>query len=111
MRPKTKPDPSCAICRGACCERFLVPGRVLPLHRPLDLAYFQARGTIEEGDLGTNLVLESRCPKLTPQGCCSIYEERPDTCRQYPRGGPACMVAIRARRTPEEQAAILGGTR
>ena len=56
--------------------------------------------------LNVKVSLNCRCTALTAEGACSIYEARPELCRTYPAGGPACLDVVRARRTAEEYAAI-----
>ena len=43
---------------------------------------------------------------LTGPGTCSIYESRPQVCRDMPVGGDACLNYVRHRRTPAEYALI-----
>ena len=50
--------------------------------------------------------LNCACTALTNEGRCSIYDDRPQMCRDYERGGAWCLEAIRRRRTPQESAEI-----
>jgi Fe-S-cluster containining protein len=59
-------------------------------------------------DYGTKLAFECRCTKLTPEGRCSIYEDRPMVCELYIAGGMSCLNTVRARRTPEQYQLIRG---
>jgi Fe-S-cluster containining protein len=87
--------PDCLVCRGACCEQLVIPRMLLP---KANRDYFRARGTLTEA----GLVLECRCPKLSREGLCSIYEIRPVVCRTYEPGSQACEDAIFHRRTVSE---------
>lgn len=101
MTPDRKTDAmNCLECGGACCEDV-----VLPASR--DRAtndWLHARG---EGVRGLDkkwvrFRIESRCPELTNLGECERYADRPLLCAEYKAGGPACLEALRERRTSEQ---------
>ncbi len=50
--------------------------------------------------------MDCACTALTGEGRCGIYEDRPQMCHDYERGGEWCLEAIRRRRTPEQAEAI-----
>lgn len=86
-------------CFTTCCARTtirLTPYGILRLRRRLGLTSgeFLARYTREEIEETSGLPVvildmtkdpEGRCPFVTPEGC-SVYEDRPVTCRYYPLG-------------------------
>ena len=86
------PTDPCKVCRGACCETLVTP---LTGSDKVN-AWLAERGEI----CGRFIRLECRCKRLTREGFCSIYETRPEICREYPVGSPACIEAIRKRRSP-----------
>ena len=90
----------CSECHGACCEQIVFPA---PSDRA-SLAFLLARGEGERGPKKqwVRIVLDTRCPKLTDDGRCGIYESRPLICAEYEPGGTACLAAVRRRRTPED---------
>ena len=42
------------------------------------------------------------CVKLTNDGLCGIYEDRPEVCRLFVVGSDLCIDAVRRHRTPEQ---------
>ena len=90
----------CAICKGACCESLVFPGTS---HKPSQ-EFYLARGILLDSGL---YEVESRCPKLTPCGSCSIHDTRPEVCRSYQVGGPACVDTVMRRRHGEQRAQVL----
>jgi len=61
-----------------------------------------------EGNLCWMKMKDGHCIALVQQGeewLCSIYERRPELCRDYERGGDACVVD-RERFAPEKRAAL-----
>jgi Fe-S-cluster containining protein len=48
------------------------------------------------------LEFECRCTKLTADGRCGIYEDRPLVCKVFAPGGADCLDTVRRRRTPEQ---------
>lgn len=96
---------NCLTCKGACCESFSVE---LP-----KLIFGEARTwvehhatKIEEGENTSVLSLECRCTKLTKDGLCSIYDDRPLICEFFIAGSKDCLDTVKARRTKEEFLAI-----
>ena len=100
----------CGCCGGACCEEFSIPlsdistataasadsreqgadrMRWLMLHADLKTHPNYARFVVP-------------CSELTPEGACAIYPERPQMCRDFLRGGAACLDYVRRRRSPAE---------
>ncbi len=57
----------------------------------------------------SHILLKLPCTMLTHEGRCAIYDDRPQMCRDYERGGWWCMDAIRRHRTPEQVVAIRAG--
>lgn len=83
----------CELCRGACCESFAVP---LPYPAPVEFnRWAKLRGEV----VGHHLRVEVPCTALTDDGACGIYKSRPQPCKDYPMGGPACRQAVRDRRS------------
>lgn len=86
----------CDACRGACCETFILPASDLlddDVSRWLALHASRRQNLLE---------FDCRCTKLTAEGRCGIYEDRPSLCRTFAVGGSACLDAVRRRRTPEQ---------
>jgi Fe-S-cluster containining protein len=95
-------------CFNECCRdlnQFLTPYDILRLKNHFDIPsnLFLERYTIqhigpESGlpiiTLKTNDTLELTCPFVTPSGC-SVYDDRPSSCRTY----PLVRVASRSRET------------
>lgn len=101
--------PACLAC-GACC--FGDTERYVPVSGDDYARLGQAAETL------TNF-LENRCfmrmehghcaaLRIEPEGrlVCTVYEQRPDVCRELARGGPACA-AERARKHERARAALL----
>jgi Fe-S-cluster containining protein len=94
----TTPDeaiPDCKLC-AACCfsdqDRYiLVTG-----YDHSRLGRHEQRTLVEfEGNLCWMKMKDGHCIALVPSGeewLCSIYERRPELCRDYERGGSACEV-------------------
>lgn len=83
----------CAVCKGACCESFVVS---LPQDPAPDFVrWLSLRGTVISGALR----LEVPCREHAADGSCGIWESRPQPCRDYQVGSPACRQAIKARRS------------
>lgn len=90
--------PACAICRGACCETVVIP---LPEPRHMTRGMWELlmlRGDLTPG--GGGVRLDAPCRHLTRAGKCGIHDDRPQVCRDYKVGGPACRAAVRDRRPP-----------
>ena len=90
----------CSICQGACCESLIFPAPAFT--REGD--FFYARG--KRVDSG-RVEVESRCPKLTACGSCSIHEQRPSLCRKFAVGGRHCVETVNRRRTGQQRLDIL----
>ena len=96
MSPSPTP---CEICKGACCESLVFSAFNADLRE-----FLEARGRM----LGDHHAeVETRCPKLTDCGRCSIHDTRPVTCRLYAVGSKACLDTVDRRRTGEQRDAIL----
>jgi Fe-S-cluster containining protein len=94
------PPHPCDVCRGACCQSFLVP---LPRDpRPDVVRFLGLRGSIERGFLR----VDRACDELSDDGRCNIYDRRPQPCREYKVSGPDCRRAVDLRRTSAEAQAI-----
>lgn len=92
----------CDVCRGGCCESFSLPSSdIRPPHA--DARHWLELHATREGE---SLSFECRCTKLTTEGRCSIYAERPFVCAIFRAGGKECLSVVRKRRTPEQYAAI-----
>lgn len=92
---------TCAECRGACCEEFSIPNHAIDREDPVSLwlSYHAERRFIPVmGKLSPVYLFNCRCTKLSPEGTCTIYEDRPEPCRQFLQGGPDCLAAIERRR-------------
>ncbi len=76
----------CAQCGGECCKYITIPLSEL---EELDIPWLQARGML----YGPVWRIKSRCPRLTDEGKCAIYETRPETCKMFEVGGQSCRRA------------------
>lgn len=88
----------CAVCRGACCEDFQLPGSMRPLSR-------DARNWLElhgERLADGALRFECRCRALSASGRCTVYDQRPAVCRQFAVGGHLCLATISRRRSSRD---------
>lgn len=92
----------CDLCAGACCETLVVPVELGMLSQQ-DRRFFRLRGDFEAGGVR----VDARCRALGADGRCTVYESRPEACRTYEVGSPACVAAVRARRPVHEARAIL----
>lgn len=82
--------PACAGC-GACCHLVveLRDGDVVP--EEFVVEHGGARCLDQRGD--------GACIALDPvTRLCSIYDRRPQTCRDFQRGTPLCLTALTRRR-------------
>ena len=85
---------ACELCKGACCEGFYLKisdtehGRWLRYHGKVinDMVYIPAK-----------------CNYLNKKGKCDIYETRPEPCRRYEVGGPACRQTVKWKRSNWKQ--------
>jgi HK97 family phage major capsid protein len=93
----------CEICEGSCCKTIKFPAKDFPAKASEWLA---VRGKMESDYVR----FDSLCPALKA-GKCSIYDSRPENCREvYPVGGPHCIDAIKAV-CPEKLEAIQNAMR
>lgn len=95
----------CAVCRGACCETFTAE---IYMHPPMADAqrWLELHATVE--NFGTKLTFECRCTKLTSEGRCGIWDDRPMVCELFIAGGRQCLDTVKARRTPAQYQLIRG---
>ena len=89
---------ACVICRVACCEGMWVS---LTCDTWTD-EWMATRGEVR----GSMVYVAARCKHLV-DGRCSIYEDRPQVCRNYARGCDSCRETV-ARLRPAQAAEILG---
>lgn len=83
---------ACKLCRGACCESIK-----LPLPADPDVAqWLGLHGRVSSA----TVALECKCRALV-DGKCSIYQDRPQVCRDYAPGSPACRETVVLRRRGE----------
>lgn len=99
----------CSECRGACCEEVIIPRCAVTMPDDDAVRWFELRGEYAPLELlegielpEAGLRLEVPCTKLTEDGRCGIYEERPNVCAAYEAGGADCLDTVRRRRTPED---------
>ena len=86
---------NCQSCEGACCETFYL--RDIDLRVPTaDVRHWVRLHAIsvENGWIE----FPAQCSALDTAGRCSIYEDRPQVCRDYKAGGVHCLEAVRKRR-------------
>ncbi len=83
-------NPACAACKGACCETLTLP---MPTQANI-IEWISLRGRVE----GKMIRVEVPCRELTGDGACGIHATKPQICRDFAVGSPACISAIRARR-------------
>lgn len=99
---------NCMVCRGACCETFSMEVRMLPFMRDaqnwLEAHAFKIDRTTEI----PRLHFDCRCTKLTNDGLCSIWEDRPMVCELFIAGSKQCLGAVKDRRTSKEYQFIRG---
>jgi Fe-S-cluster containining protein len=88
----------CLECHGACCEDLglEINPQTIPTHV---LEWIKHHASRIEDQL---LIFEVRCTKLTSDGLCSIYEDRPLICATFPPGSEACLNTVKRRRTIED---------
>jgi Fe-S-cluster containining protein len=93
----------CDICKGACCEIFSVNFNGVAEDT---LRWIRFHG-IDMGEVPSGMVaFNCRCSKLNNHGKCSIYDSRPEICRKFPVGSPACLKAVHERRSIHTAAKI-----
>lgn len=107
---------NCERCKGACCEAFSLPVSDLS-GVPNDDAL---TWVLLHGDTGSAsperpdhwdgyVEFECSCKALDQFGSCSIYQDRPQVCRDFERGGVDCLEMVKRRRTPAEYQIIRDG--
>ena len=86
---------ACDLCKGACCEAIVLPF----VFKDEDIQrWFAYHGT----ETNRGLQFDCKCNKLK-NGKCSIYEDRPNVCRDFTVGSPGCLAAVRRRRPFKEK--------
>lgn len=83
---------ACALCKGACCESFVLP---LPADKNIS-KWLSLHGT-PEGPMWRSVRFECAC-RLLKSGKCTAYNDRPEPCKEYKVGGEGCRQTIRTRR-------------
>lgn len=88
----------CERCKGACCKHLVVPTR----HADRD--FWEARGLIVTDDYKGQLygVFPHRCPHLTDEGLCDMYDTRSQTCRQFRPGSKYCLLSQKIEKLRKE---------
>jgi Fe-S-cluster containining protein len=81
---------ACELCKGACCETFILELKLVNSDFYTWLAY---HGKATE----SGVMFDAPCKHLT-DGRCGIYEDRPNICRVYVVGNEHCLRAIEERR-------------
>lgn len=76
----------CEICKGACCERF---GINFKDHSEDTFRWFAYHGESK----GRIVFFDCKC-KWLKDGKCSIYDDRPQLCKDYAVGSRPCIEAI-----------------
>ena len=93
---------ACEECGGACCEGFVLNVGALGLSFDV-MRWLQLHGQVT----GSGTMFDVPCKKLTPDGLCGVYDERPGACRKFSPGNPLCLMAIERYR-PERLEKIRG---
>jgi Fe-S-cluster containining protein len=76
----------CADCPGKCCHKLLIPFK-----KPKDeseMAYYRWHLQYDTLNVAIRsnrwyLVIDGRCMYLNKKDMCTIYDDRPDTCRDH----------------------------
>lgn len=76
----------CELCKGACCERF---GIDFKGHSEDVFNWISYHGEVD----GTVVFFNCKCHFLR-DGKCSIYDDRPKLCKDYPVGSKMCLEAV-----------------
>ncbi len=90
--------PACKICGGACCKFFAIWKSSF---KPDVAHWLSLHGT----DEGKAVIFPVACSKLE-DGKCSIYEDRPQMCRDGQVGATFCLDSIK-RYAKDREAEIL----
>lgn len=80
----------CELCKGACCESIIAPVGGGP-----NSVWFRYHGE----PVGVDRVELNCSCRMLKDGRCSVYDQRPDTCKAFIVGGPACRETVKRRRT------------
>lgn len=88
---------NCLVCRGACCESIELDLGFHPPN-PDSERWIKLHGVEKNGKIS----FEAKCLKLTSNGTCEIWEDRPLVCELYIAGSHQCLETVRERRTPEQ---------
>lgn len=89
----------CSLCRGGCCENVIIQIDVRSLD-DVSREFFPVRvpGLFQVDENTVGIPLGKRCPQLTEEGRCSIYEQRPRRCRDYQAGSEQCFKVMLSER-------------
>lgn len=81
---------ACERCKGACCESIFIPLKYKDEDAQRWLGFHGQ-------EVETGISFDCKCSKLK-NGKCSIYESRPNVCKEYEPGSDACLNTILKRR-------------
>jgi len=95
---------ACKICKGACCESMLIDFGKIPDDAKRWLSLHIECETMDNGTEAHRI--RKPCSKLQA-GKCSIYEDRPQLCKDYAVGSEGCVKAVLMHRSRKEQRKIL----
>ena len=85
---------ACELCGGACCKSMTLPKKIFNE----DVARWLGYHAVENDE-----VMRFNCAcRMLHEGKCSIYENRPQMCKDYQVGSRACREAIK-RYAPEKE--------
>jgi Fe-S-cluster containining protein len=77
---------ACELCRGACCEAFLININIS--------SDFNKWLSFHGEEMGkSRFLFELKCCNLK-NGKCDIYEDRPEMCKEFGVGSEECQYAI-----------------
>jgi len=98
--------PACSICKGACCEYFIIPYKV---RLEGNKKWIEAHGYLNHhpvvGKNGVEITIP--CQYLDSLGRCLIYDKRFPACKEHPVGGDMCINAIKKMRPEDERKKIM----
>lgn len=77
----------CKRCNAECCRWINIP---VQLTGNEDLAWMNARGEIVQDGKFTVWRIKTECKHLSPEGLCQIYDNRPESCKNFPVEGVGC---------------------